>query len=193
MVDDNLVNTERRMLKAMLADSSKVWSLSDILTACDWQDQAIAVGAGLGIAEKGYAEVSETVTTEVKLGAQGQLALSEGLLEARLWDWFKSTSEPSMANLQQSFERHEAGPGIGLLKKLGVTMDGGSFTCANESDVTETISARQDFLSKLPAVISEVDDDLLNHFKNRRNFVEFVDTTTRTWMLTSEGAQLDSS
>ena len=140
MVDDNLVNTERRMLKAMLADSSKVWSLTDILTACDWQDQAIAVGAGLGVAEKGYAEVSETVT-EVKLGAQGQLALSEGLLEARLWDWFKSTSEPSMANLQQSFERHEAGPGIGLLKKLGVTMDGGSFTCANESDVTETISA----------------------------------------------------
>ena len=98
-----------------------------------------------------------------------------------------------MANLQQSFERHEAGPGIGLLKKLGVTMDGGSFTCANESDVTETISARQDFLSKLPAVIAEVDDDLLNHFKNRRNFLEFVDTTTRTWMLTAEGAQLDSS
>ena len=193
MVDDNLVNTERRMLKAMLADSSKVWSLSDILTACDWQDQAIAVGAGLGIAEKGYAEVSETVTTEVKLGAQGQSALSEGLLEARLWDWFKSTSEPSMANLQQSFERHEAGPGIGLLKKLGVTMDGGSFTCANESDVTETISARQDFLSKLPTAITEVDDDLLNHFKNRRNFLEFVDTTTRTWMLTAEGAQLDSS
>ena len=193
MVDDNLVNTERRMLKAMLADSSKAWSLSDILTACDWQDQAIAVGAGLGIAEKGYAEVSETVTTEVKLGAQGQSALSEGRLEARLWDWFKSTSEPSMANLQQSFERHEAGPGIGLLKKLGVTMDGGSFTCANESDVTETISARQDFLSKLPTAITEVDDDLLNHFKNRRNFLEFVDTTTRTWMLTAEGAQLDSS
>ena len=193
MVADSLVNTERRMLKAMLADSSKAWSLSDILTACDWQDQAIAVGAGLGIAEKGYAKVSETVTTEVKLGAQGHLALSEGLLESRLWDWFKSTSEPSMANLQQSFERHEAGPGIGLLKKLGVTMDGGSFTCANESDVTGTISARQDFLSKLPAVIAEVDDDLLNHFKNRRNFVEFVDTTTRTWMLTAEGAQLDSS
>ena len=193
MVDDNLVNTERRMLKAMLADSSKVWSLSDILTACDWQDQAIAVGAGLGIAEKGYAEVFETVTTEVKLGAQGQLALSEGLLEARLWDWFNSTPEPSMANLQQSFERHEAGPGIGLLKKLGVTMDGGSFTCANKTDVTETISARQDFLSKLPAVIAEVDDNLLNHFKNRRNFIEFVETTSRTWMLTAEGAQLDSS
>jgi phenylalanyl-tRNA synthetase alpha chain len=193
MVADNLVNTERRMLKAMLAESTKLWSLSDILTACDWQDQAIAVGAGLGIAEKGYAEVSETVTTEVKLGAQGHLALSEGLLEARLWDWIKSTSDPSMANLQQSFERHEAGPGIGLLKKLGVAMDGGSFTCANESEVTATISARQDFLSKLPAVVADLDDVLLNHFKNRRNFIEFIDTTTRTWMLTEDGTQLDSS
>ena len=34
---------------------------------------------------------------------------------------------------------------------------------------------------------------MLNHFKNRRNFLEFVDTTTRTWMLTAEGARLDSS
>ena len=34
---------------------------------------------------------------------------------------------------------------------------------------------------------------MLAHFKNRRNFIEFVDTTTRTWKLTVEGAQFDSS
>ena len=88
MEAENLVNTERRMLKVMLTDSTKVWSLSDILVACDWQDQAIAVGAGLGLADKGLAQLSETVSTEVKLGAQGQSAVSEGLLEARLWNWF---------------------------------------------------------------------------------------------------------
>ena len=126
MVAENLVNTERRMLKAMLTESTKVWSLSEILSACDWQDQAIAVGAGLGLTDKGLVELTEIVTTEVKLGVQGQSAMSEGLLEARLWNWFTSTTEPSMANLQQSFERHEAGPGIGLLKKLGITMDGGT-------------------------------------------------------------------
>ena len=193
MEAENLVNTERRMLKVMLTDSTKVWSLSDILVACDWQDQAIAVGAGLGLADKGLAKLSETVSTEVKLGAQGQSALSEGLLEARLWDWYQSASEPSMANLQQSFARHEAGPGIGLLKKLGVTMAGGSFTCANEAEVSEAISARQDFLKKLPRKVGELDGDMLNHFKTRRNFIEFVDTTTRTWTLTPEGSSLDSN
>ena len=181
------------MLKVMLTDATKVWSLSDILAACDWQDQAIAVGAGLGLTDKGLTQLSETVSTEVKLGAQGQSALSEGLLEARLWDWYKSASEPSMANLQQSFARHEAGPGIGLLKKLGVTMTGGSFTCADEAKVSEAIAARQDFLAKLPQIVSDLDDDMLNHFKSRRNFIEFVDSTTRTWTLTPEGSSIDSN
>ena len=181
------------MLKVMLTDATKVWSLSDILAACDWQDQAIAVGAGLGLTDKGLTQLSETVSTEVKLGAQGQSALSEGLLEARLWDWYQSASEPSMANLQQSFARHEAGPGIGLLKKLGVTMTGGSFTCADEAEVSKAISARQDFLAKLPQIVSDLDDDMLNHFKSRRNFIEFVDSTTRTWTLTPEGSSIDSN
>ena len=181
------------MLKVMLTDATKVWSLSDILDACDWQDQAIAVGAGLGLTDKGLTQLSETVSTEVKLGAQGQSALSEGLLEARLWDWYQSASEPSMANLQQSFARHEAGPGIGLLKKLGVTMTGGSFTCADEVKVSEVISERQDFLAKLPQIASDLDDDMLNHFKSRRNFIEFVDSTTRTWALTPEGSSIDSN
>ena len=181
------------MLKVMLTDATKVWSLSDILAACDWQDQAIAVGAGLGLTDKGLTQLSETVSTEVKLGAQGQSALSEGLLEARLWDWYKSASEPSMANLQQSFARHEAGPGIGLLKKLGVTMTDGSFTCVDEAKVSEAISARLDFLAKLPQIVSDLDDDMLNHFKSRRNFIEFVDSTTRTWTLTPEGTSIDSN
>ena len=118
MEADNLVNTERRMLKVMLTDSTKVWSLSDILVACDWQDQAIAVGAGLGLADKGLAKLSETVSTEVKLGAQGQSAVSEGLLEARLWNWFKSVSEPSMANLQQSFRKTRGGSGNWFVEEI---------------------------------------------------------------------------
>ena len=66
MVAEKLVNTERRMLKAMLINPTKVWSLSEILNACDWQDQAIAVGAGLGLTDKGLVELSETLTREVK-------------------------------------------------------------------------------------------------------------------------------
>ncbi len=190
MVAENLVNTERRMLKAMLVDSGKNWTLDEILDSCNWQDQAVAVGAGQGLANKGYAEVNEVVSTEVRLASQGESAMNEGLLEARLWQWFKSTDEATMANMQQSFEKHEAGPGIGLLKKLGITMETGKFTCADEAMVEETISARQKFLSDLPSKVSDLDQQLLEQFKSRRNFIELVDSTSRTWTLTKSGSQV---
>ena len=43
-----LLNPERRMLKLMQSDSSKKWSLEEVLSSCNWSDQAVAVGAGLG-------------------------------------------------------------------------------------------------------------------------------------------------
>ena len=43
----NLLNPERRMLRAMqLSEASRSWDLEGILAACDWTDQAVAVGAG---------------------------------------------------------------------------------------------------------------------------------------------------
>ena len=72
-------------------------------------------------------------------------------------------------------------------------MAGGSFTCANEAEVSEAISARQDFPQETSKKVGELDGDMLNHFKTRRNFIEFVDTTTRTWTLTPEGSSLDSN
>ena len=44
----NLLNPERRMLKVMQQDAGKEWTLEAILQACEWKDQAIAVGAGHG-------------------------------------------------------------------------------------------------------------------------------------------------
>ena len=84
MVAETLLNTERRMLKVMLDNPSHNWSLSEILNSCDWQDQAIAVGAGFGLVDKGLVNVSELVTTGVRLAANGQVALRDGLLELSL-------------------------------------------------------------------------------------------------------------
>ncbi|MEC8541778.1 MAG: hypothetical protein VXY53_08070, partial [Candidatus Thermoplasmatota archaeon] len=189
MVAKSLLNTERRMLKAMLENPSQNWSLSEILTSCDWQDQAVAVGAGFGLVDKGLVKVSELITTGVRLAANGQVALQDRLLEARLWDWFKSSDNPTMRSLQESFGKHEAGPGVGLLKKLGLTIDAGIFTCSDESRVSDTINTRQEFLAKLPANANDLDSDLLNHFKNRRDFVELSDITVRSWSLTAAGRE----
>jgi len=192
MVAENLVNTERRMLKAMLTNASQQWSLTDILVSCDWTDQAFAVGAGQGLADKGLVDVTESVTTEVRIATQGQQALQNGLLESRLWQWFKSSSDATMAELQKSFEKHEAGPGIGLLKKLGITIEAGVFTCGDHNQVTATIAEREEFLTKLPAKSSDLDGDLLAHFRSRRNFIELVDSTERTWSLTDQGLKIKS-
>ena len=57
------------MLKMMQSESSKDWSLQEILSACDWNDQAVAVGAGLGLSNTGLVEVEENVETLVKLSS----------------------------------------------------------------------------------------------------------------------------
>ena len=122
----NLLNPERRMLRAMqLSDADRSWDLASLLAACDWTDQAVAVGAGHGLQNHGYVSVSETRMREVRLDVEGERAVEDGLLEQRLWSWITDQSTATMADLQQAFERHEAGPGVGLLKQLGVEIESG--------------------------------------------------------------------
>ena len=193
MVVASLVNTERRMLKAMLAKPEYSWSLEEILSDCEWHDQAVAVGAGQGLADKHLVSIDESTTTEVRLSKNGHLAIENGLLEARLWEWYNTTEQPTMGGLQTSFEKFEAGPGIGLLKKLGVVLDAGVFTCPDEAIVTDQINKRQAFLTELPAKVTALDEVMLDHFKSRREFIELVYVTHRTWSLTKAGAQVDAA
>ena len=47
------------------------------------------------------------------------------------------------------FERYEAGPGIGLLKTLGVRIEDGIFTFENEDEITEKITIRVNLIGKI--------------------------------------------
>ena len=123
----NLLNPERRMLRAMqLSDADRSWDLASLLAACDWTDQAVAVGAGHGLENHGYVSVSETRMREVRLDVEGERAVEDGLLEQRLWSWISEQSTATMTDLQQAFERHEAGPGVGLLQQLGGELEAGA-------------------------------------------------------------------
>ena len=151
-----LLNPERRMLRTMQQKEAVEWSLSEILTACEWTDQAVAVGAGHGLTNAGLVKTSETSSVTVRLDHEGLKAKESGLLEQRLWNWISNTSEPTMANLQTAFERHEAGPGVGLLKRLGVQLENGAFHSQNPADVTALIEARTAFLNVLPCAEEEL-------------------------------------
>ena len=185
----NLLNPERRMLRAMqLSDAERTWDLSGILAACDWTDQAVAVGAGHGLQNHGLVAVQEETIRQIQLDTEGVEALENGLLEHRIWSWMQSQENPTMQGLQQAFDRHEAGPGVGLLKQLGVSIEGGVLKAANPNEIGEVIDQRAAFLASLPDDAQSVDASLLNHFSSRKNLIQTVERTQRQWTLTSEGA-----
>ena len=190
---DSLLNPERRMLHRMQAKGGHEWSLDDVLEACEWSDQAVAVGAGHGLSNGGFVTTKETSSSVIRLAAEGMKAKEHGLLEARLWNWIQNHDEPTMANLQSDFERHEAGPGVGLLKRIGVQLSDGRFTAEQPNQVTSHIEERTAFIEALPQDNEAVDATLLEHFKSRRGLIEAVVTTTRTWTLTPLGKSVPAA
>ena len=183
----NLLNPERRMLLKMQQNEQTVWSLDELLVACDWTDQAVAVGAGHGLENRGFVSVEENVTTEIRLDSEGDNALEFGLLEQRLWNWMKAVDEPSMRALQAEFERHEAGPGVGLLKQLGVSIDGGVLVVQDSTHIESVLKQSQDFLKALPCDMNGLDDGLLQHFRQRKGLIASFEQTIRTWSITDLG------
>jgi len=180
----DLSNPERRMLMALQGREGP-WTLEQVLAACDWEDQAVAVGAGHGLSNQGFVKIKENITNAIQLGTEGEKAVENGLLEARLWAWIQERDSPSMKDLSDAFERHEAGPGVGLLKKLGVSLVGGVFTCEDPQRVQKEIDSRTAFLNS-----PNPDDPLHAHFKGRRNLIEDVGMITRTWTITTSGSAI---
>lgn len=184
----NLLNPERRMLRAMqLSDADRSWDLAALLAACDWTDQAVAVGAGHGLQNHGYVSLMEHEHREIRLDSEGEKAVENGLLEQRLWTWITAQGTATMQGLQEAFERHEAGPGVGLLRQLGVSIEAGALVAPDGDTIEATLQERAAFLSSLPAQADALDEDMINHFSSRKNLIHSVERTERQWTLTPEG------
>jgi phenylalanyl-tRNA synthetase alpha chain len=177
----NLDNREKRMLLA-LQGRKGAWTLDEVLTACNWDDQAYAATAGHGLSNHGLVDIKETTRATLRHGPEGENAVAEGLLEARLWNWIKNSPEPSMAALSSTFERSESGPGIGLLKGLGVSIQQGVLVATDSNSVSAAIEERTAFIASL-----EGSEEMVAHFSNRRGLIEEVLTTTRTWQISKTG------
>ena len=195
----DLGNNERRMLKAMLSKPNQEWSLEQLLSVTGWNVQVHVAGAGKGLQEEGMVEVKETTSRLVSLGEEGNKAYENGLLESRLWDWIRSVEEDqrNMGSLISSgFDRKESGPGIGILKGLGVEIVSGNLVFSDEEEITKEIARRTDFIKSLsnsPVEASTMDEGLISHFSSRSGLLEFEETTSRTWKLTKSGSSVDQS
>ncbi len=198
MSEEGLSNSERRMLGKMQADSVRQWSLNELLKSCSWSDQATVVTAGHGLSNKGLATINEVINKTWTLGAEGEVALTNGLLEDRLLKWLvtQPEGERGMRDLSNSsFEKHESGPGVGLLKGLGVTIQAGSLCLPEDFETVESVIAtRFAFLEQLRDGCEELqlDTDLLNHFRGRKGLLVSTEATIRTWQITEEGCGISS-
>tara|TARA_B100001094_G_scaffold277415_1_gene286248 strand:- start:700 stop:2193 length:1494 start_codon:yes stop_codon:yes gene_type:complete len=195
----NLTNNERRMLKWMLSEPNKEWTLDQLLSVTGWEDQVHVAGAGKGLQEAGLVEIEESTNRLVSLGSEGKKAAEGNLLESRLWDWIRKQDDGhrDMSSLMSSgFDRNESGPGIGILKGLGVEIVSGNLVFSNEGEISDEINRRTDFIRSLSdsaVESSTLDEDMVSHFSSRSGLLEFEEITTRTWRLTKSGSSVEQS
>ncbi len=192
-------NNERLMLKFMLSEPSKKWSLSDLLSGIGWEDQVHVAGSGSALSQLGLVTVNEETESFVSLGTEGEIASDEGLLESRLWNCLSSLpeSDRTMERLfEEGFERHQVGPGIGLLKSMGLSIDSGKLVTNDESSIENEMMLRKKFLSSLseaPVPRSQLDDSMISHFLGRKGLIVVEEQISRTWALTKEGSSIDQA
>ena len=137
-----LGNNEKKMLTAMRIKQNHVWLLEELLEATQWNDQVHVAGSGKALADEGLVELIETHDENISLGSEGKKAAINGLLEFRLWSWIlqQTESNRTMKGLFESgFERYEVGPGVGLLKSLGISIEKGIFVFEEEEEITKRI------------------------------------------------------
>ena len=192
-------NNELIMLKAMLTNPSKDWTLDSLFEQTGWDDQVHIAGAGNVLSELKYVEINEEVTSLISLGQEGKNSLEIGLLESRLWSWITNNdeNERTLSNLLSSdFSRSETGPGIGLLKGLGIEIIEGKFSYENMEEISKIIKNRENFIASLAnskVKISKLDKNLVDHFSSRRGLINFEEIKSRTWKLTKKGIEVDIS
>ncbi len=180
----------------MRSKQENVWTLEELLEITQWNDQVHVAGAGKSLDENGFVETIEKKLKFITLGAEGHKATENSLLEKRIWDWILSQTENNRTMnelFNAGFERHEAGPGIGLLKSLGVSIEKGIFTFDNGQEITERISDRIDFIESLTEEkinYENLDGELVKHFSGRKNLINIEEITVREWKLTEKGINL---
>ena len=183
----------------MRSKEQHVWTLEELLEITQWKDQVHVAGAGKSLDENEFVETIEKQMKFVTLGSEGLKAIENGLLEERIWNWMISQTEKkrTMSELfNAGFERYEAGPGIGLLKSIGVSIENGIFTFDNEKEITDIISGRVNFIEKISQEkidFNNLDKELVEHFSGRKNLIQIEEYIVREWKLTNKGRNISDS
>ena len=140
--------------------------------------------------------IDEISSKHVTLGEEGIRASEIGLLESRLMNWLLE-QEPELrtiSNLNESFEKSESGPGIGLLKKLGVILERGLLILPEDIKSIQRTLEKEAYITRLSEGSNITSDiEWLPLFQSRKNIIEVNESIIRTWKLTDAGIKFDTN
>ena len=97
-----LTNPERRMLRAMLATPDTTHSLSQIMNACNWNDQTVGMGQVKWLSDKGFAVTQESVRRTIHPVKKGIMQLQTNYLRLVCGDGFHLKTNQRWPNCKRS-------------------------------------------------------------------------------------------
>jgi len=191
-----LDNREKRVLRILLGSQNGGLGVNQILELAGWSDQAHAVGAAMGLVEKGFANLTEVENVHVSLGTEGVHAAKDGLIEQRILLWLakQDPSNRTIASISEEFGRSESGPGIGLLRGMGANIVNGNLELHDLDEAMKIAGERMDFIKEIEGLSvnsSGLDEKLLEHFSKRKGLIVSEKSIKRTWSASERALTLD--
>ena len=71
----DMSNNDRTMLKSMLTDPNRKWTIDNLLESTGWNDQVHVAGSGQSLSELGLVAIHESKIRTVSLDSEGELSL----------------------------------------------------------------------------------------------------------------------
>ncbi|MGC8609491.1 MAG: phenylalanine--tRNA ligase subunit alpha, partial [Thermoplasmata archaeon] len=135
---------------------------------------------------KGILNVDKIETRRYHCTDEGKKYLSTGLPEHRLYRILRERQKMSLSDVQNEMGE-EYRIALAQLAKFGIVPVSGYITYRKDS-IEDELLRREEFLNNIEKE-SKLNEDLLDHFKKRKNVIEEKKENIRVLSLTKEGVK----
>ncbi|MBU3901935.1 MAG: hypothetical protein KKE04_01025, partial [Candidatus Thermoplasmatota archaeon] len=155
-------------------------------------EMVAVMSASSWLKSKGLAEIKEKISVFYSLDIDGKEYLKTGLPKKRILNKMEN-GKIEMKKLFKEMDKKDITVGVGYLKELGGVIQKGMFIIEENKidNIKKMIDLREKELGKMKKETEEgeIDKDILNHFKGRKDVLKKNEKIFREIFLTEEGKE----
>ncbi|MBA3043873.1 phenylalanine--tRNA ligase subunit alpha [archaeon] len=155
-------------------------------------EMVAVMSASSWLKSKGLVEIKEKISVFYSLDIDGKEYLKTGLPEKRILNKMEN-GKIEMKKLFKEMDKKDITVGVGYLKELGGVIQKGMFIIEENKidNIKKMIDLREKELGKMKKETEEgeIDKDILNHFKGRKDVLKKNEKIFREIFLTDEGKE----